>query len=272
MAEHGVLGVSMLLRIVYSLLLFPFAVAVIVMGGLPLKAVLVVASLGALYEAYKGIFTKLIPIHYLSFLAVVAYYFFIHQGISNFFVLFIGWIVINSGYQVVSHKNLTYEKSFTNIVLPMYIGVLFSTIYLVRDNNPFLVWAIFVGGWGCDTFAYFTGKFLGKNKLTTLSPNKTVEGFIGGIIGATILGALFALGFYTYFPQFSIDIILFTIICGVAAVFGQLGDLAASSIKRHHGIKDYGHIIPGHGGFMDRIDSLLFTGPVVYMAMVILNV
>ena len=107
--------------------------------------------------------------------------------------------------------------------------------------------------------AYFTGYFLGKHKLCPkISPKKTIEGSIGGIIGSVVLSALFG---YFFFERILIHCIIIGIIGGIVS---QFGDLTASVFKRKMGIKDYGNLIPGHGGILDRFDSVLFTAPMVY--------
>ena len=123
---------------------------------------------------------------------------------------------------------------------------------------------VFIGSWATDTCAYFAGYFFGKHKLApVISPKKTVEGSIGGILGTLILMLT-----YSYIGAEvcdvrvnAVNVIILSLICGGVS---QLGDLCASVIKREQGIKDYGHIMPGHGGVMDRFDSVLFAAPVVY--------
>ena len=122
-----------------------------------------------------------------------------------------------------------------------------------------LVWLIFLTAFGTDIMAYFTGYFLGKNKLCPkISPKKTIEGSIGGVIGSVVLSVLFG---YFFFERILIHCIIIGIIGGIVS---QFGDLTASVFKRKMGIKDYGNLIPGHGGILDRFDSVLFTAPMVY--------
>lgn len=154
-----------------------------------------------------------------------------------------------------------------------YPTVLFSFVYLTRDltYGVYLVWIIFISSWICDTCAYLTGMAFGKHKLApVLSPKKSVEGAVGGVAGSALVGALFAWLLLVPVAQDYSVIWLVALIGAAGAVISQVGDLAASAIKRNHGIKDYGKLIPGHGGIMDRFDSVLFTAPVIYYLSVLL--
>ena len=139
----------------------------------------------------------------------------------------------------------------------------------IRDS----VWLIFVSSWGNDTFAYFTGVLIGKHKMAPiLSPKKSVEGAIGGIAGATILGIIYGSIVSARMSEvIGSPVLTFAVASCVGAMLAIVGDLAASAIKRNYNVKDYGKLIPGHGGILDRFDSVIFTAPVVYWAIVIIN-
>ncbi|MBQ7841067.1 MAG: phosphatidate cytidylyltransferase [Lachnospiraceae bacterium] len=154
-----------------------------------------------------------------------------------------------------------------------YACVPLSFVWMTRDLTfgVYLVWMIFISSWVCDTCAYFSGMALGKHKLAPiLSPKKSVEGAIGGVIGSALVGGLFAWIFLYPESQNPNAIWLVALIGGAGAIISQVGDLSASAIKRNHEIKDYGKLIPGHGGVMDRFDSVLFTAPVIYFLSVLL--
>ena len=126
------------------------------------------------------------------------------------------------------------------------------------------MWLIFLSSWGCDTCAYCVGMLIGKHKMAPrLSPKKSVEGGVGGVLGAALLGALFSLAMNQWGGA-DVDPLLYAVICGAGGIISQIGDLAASAIKRNHDVKDYGKLIPGHGGILDRFDSVIFTAPVIY--------
>ena len=131
-------------------------------------------------------------------------------------------------------------------------------------DGLFLVGLVFLCSWGCDTCAYCVGVLIGKHKMAPkLSPKKSIEGGIGGLAGAALLGALYALAINKWGGA-SAGVVEYALICFVGGIISMIGDLAASAIKRNHEIKDYGKLIPGHGGILDRFDSVIFTAPVIY--------
>ena len=162
---------------------------------------------------------------------------------------------------------------FIDAMLPFfsffYVAVMLSYIYQVRalENGGAYVVLVFLSAWGNDTCAYCVGVLLGKHKMSPkLSPKKSWEGFFGGIIGAALLGVgyAFVFGAVTGEAVTSTLIVVFAAICGIGGLISVIGDLAASAIKREYDIKDYGKLIPGHGGIMDRFDSMIMTAPIVY--------
>ena len=146
-----------------------------------------------------------------------------------------------------------------------YVVILFSFIPLVNNkvNGQYLVWLIFIGSWLSDTVAYYFGRFFGKHKLCPkVSPKKTIEGSIGGLLGATLGCGIFGIIVSPYVPE--VAIVHFFLIGALCGIMGQFGDLVASSIKRYVDLKDYSNLIPGHGGILDRFDSILFNAVVVF--------
>ncbi len=149
----------------------------------------------------------------------------------------------------------------------VYAPVMFSFIYLTRnlEYGIYFVWVIFISSWISDTFAYIVGMLFGKHSLAPiLSPRKSVEGSVGGIVGSVVCGALF--GFFLVENVIYEQEVtwVFALIGGIGSIISQIGDLAASAIKRNYEIKDYGKLIPGHGGIMDRFDSVIVTAPMIY--------
>ncbi len=155
---------------------------------------------------------------------------------------------------------------------PVCLSFVFLTRELGREMSSeramiglYAVWLILISSWGCDTCAYCVGMLIGKHKMSpVLSPKKSVEGAIGGVLGAALLGALYGYLLTGRLREDGRLALFFALICGVGALISMVGDLAASAIKRNADIKDYGKLIPGHGGVMDRFDSVIFTAPVIY--------
>jgi phosphatidate cytidylyltransferase len=150
----------------------------------------------------------------------------------------------------------------------VYVALMLSYIFQTRQLNDgeYFVWLIFISAWGSDSFAYLTGITLGRHRLApVLSPKKSVEGAVGGVVGAAVLGGLY--GWIVLWLSGGNLIVEFVIASALGAVVSIVGDLAASAVKRFCNVKDYGRVIPGHGGVMDRFDSVIFTAPIVYWAL-----
>lgn len=159
----------------------------------------------------------------------------------------------------------------------IYAPILLSFIFMIREGwsyGVYLVWLVFFCSWGSDTFAYCVGVLFGKHKMAPkLSPKKSIEGAVGGVVGAAVL-----FGLYTYFVINPFTEEVFWIHWGsamclgaVGALVSMVGDLAASAVKRDHEIKDYGKLIPGHGGIMDRFDSVIIAAPLIFIGLALIT-
>ncbi|MEO7976491.1 phosphatidate cytidylyltransferase [Flavobacterium sp.] len=151
------------------------------------------------------------------------------------------------------------------IILPFIFIVKIS--FGIKDYNPKIIIGLFILIWTNDTFAYVVGKSVGKHKLfERISPKKTIEGFIGGTIFAILAGFLISKLYIRPNPDFSQkSILIWTIIALIVSIFGTIGDLIESKFKRIAGVKDSGAIMPGHGGVLDRLDSVIFVAPVIFL-------
>lgn len=171
-------------------------------------------------------------------------------------LLFLSLIVMYSLLTLLKQERRAEDIGVTLVGI-FYLGFLFSHLGKISDMR--YVGLVFIIAFGTDTFAYFGGNFFGKNKLCpSLSPNKTVEGAVSGILGSVFLTIAYCLVLKI------MDIYRFIPLAIIASIFSQCGDLVASSIKRDCKIKDYGKLIPGHGGVLDRFDSVIFTSPIIY--------
>lgn len=248
-------------RIIAGLLLVPLLV-LIVFGGIPLyigEAIIVAIALHEFYKAFEEKNIK--PLYYIG------YIFSIYLLIKNYFELSISYtcIVIFILFLMSIIPILTLRKNIMDIIVTFfgifYVAFLIDFIILTMDNfarGKIYVWLIFIIAFITDTCAYFAGYAFGKHKLIPkVSPKKTIEGSIGGILGSTLI--CLAFGYY-----FNIDLRMIGILGFLGSIIAQVGDLFASSIKRYVGIKDYGKLIPGHGGILDRFDSVILVAPFVY--------
>ena len=175
------------------------------------------------------------------------------------------YLIFLAGYSVLSNGRVRFIDIAKVFAAVTYVTVSFTSMSLLRymDNGAYVFGLIFVGAWVSDSFAYFTGRLIGRHKLAPeLSPKKTVEGSIGGIVFTVIAFAVYGIIIECFF---SLDAnYLALCLTGLAlSLVGQIGDLFASLIKREHGVKDYSGILPGHGGIMDRFDSVLAVSPVL---------
>lgn len=173
----------------------------------------------------------------------------------------------------------TFPKYHANQIMAamfsfLYGPVMLSFLYLLReglDEGIYLVWFVFLASWGSDTCAYCVGVLIGKHKMTPkLSPKKSVEGAVGGVLGAALLFVLYTYFVINRYTGITLSLPFAGILGAVGALISMVGDLAASAVKRDHGIKDYGKLIPGHGGIMDRFDSVIVAAPVIFIGIFII--
>ncbi len=256
-----------------SVILMVITLAVILLGGDALFAVVLAISIIGMTELYKTVNLQKSPIGFAGYGASILYFGLIRFGLGEYQpFLFIGFLLVLMLVYVFSYPKFRTEEVTIAFFGLFYVAVMLSYIYQVRiaDNGSYLVWLIFIGAWGSDTCAYCVGMLFGKHKgFMKLSPKKSIEGCIGGVLGAALLGALYAIIVKNRLGNFENPWLTFALISGAASIISQLGDLAASAIKRNHDIKDYGTLIPGHGGILDRFDSIIFVAPIVYFLSVI---
>ncbi len=182
-------------------------------------------------------------------------------------VCYIVYMILVFTFTVFSRGKADFSIVSAAFMSVFYVSVSFTSIILLRKTGEYLYLLAFIGPWVSDTFAYIVGRLIGKHKLIPeVSPKKTVEGSIGGIIATSAVFVLYGfvvvkLADITRTP----NVFAMAIAGAVVSVISQIGDLTASAIKRRYGVKDYGKIFPGHGGVMDRFDSVLLVSPVLYI-------
>lgn len=265
------------IRLRSGIILVVLAVIFLVAGGPWLWGCLTVVSLIGLYELYRVVEIHHQPLGWMGYTAAVLYSLRLLwvAGADRvpvyFFCLF---LILFLAVYVFSFPKYQTEQVIMAFFGLFYVHVMLMYVYLTRmlNGGVYLVWLIFLGSWGSDTCAYCVGMLLGKHKLApVLSPKKSIEGAVGGVVGAALLGLLYASLFGHEMTDVANPHLACAAACGIAAVISQIGDLAASAIKRNHEVKDYGHLIPGHGGVLDRFDSMLFTAPAIYFALTFLK-
>lgn len=258
---------SFLERLISGIILVIIALVTIILGKDVLLVTVVAISVIGFYELAKvyGLQWKLPGI--CGYIATIGYYALIRMDYKEYIIVFfIAYLIVLMGTYVFTFPKFKAEDVMVCFFGMFYVILMLSYIYQVRmmQDGAYIVWLIFLCSWGCDTCAYLVGVMFGKHKMApVLSPKKSIEGGIGGVAGAALLGFIYATIFK---DKITIDNanIIFPIVCAVGGIISQIGDLTASGIKRNHYIKDYSRLIPGHGGILDRFDSVIITAPIIY--------
>lgn len=263
-------------RLRSSILLMAVALLTIISGGYVLFGTLLAVSVIGLGELYRATGVQKegqTGLAILGYVAAGVYYALLGFHLEEYSMIYLVMVLMAMMFcYVFTFPKFRAEQIMAAFFGIVYVCVMLSCIYLTRNltDGAFLVWLIFISSWGCDTCAYCVGMLIGKHKMSPiLSPKKSVEGAVGGVAGAALLGAIYALVVGKYLHAEN-QAMVYAVICGAGALISMVGDLAASAIKRNHEIKDYGTLIPGHGGILDRFDSVIFTAPMIYFLATVL--
>lgn len=257
-------------RITSGLLGFPLVVIIFGIGNkIVVDIALAIIALLSMNEYLNAVSKVAKPVKWLSYLSCLSIAI-IHivpsEWLSMIVTLSVPTILVVLFAQVVATEMKTSFKDIAYTFIGIFYVVFFIMFLAFIDGMPdgkILIWYAIIAAWGTDIFAYFIGKHFGKHKFSKVSPKKTVEGCIGGTIGALILMLIYTYVANTFWGMnYSYLFIAGTGI--ILSLVGQIGDFAASSIKRFVDIKDFSNLIPGHGGMLDRIDSLIFLAPFAY--------
>lgn len=258
-------------RLLSGILLVMIALVTIISGGDILFATILAISLIGMTEIYKilDVHKKLLGV--VGYIAAIIYFVLIRFGLTGWITMFtIAFLIALMIVYVFTYPEYRSEHIMLAFFGLFYVAVMLSYVYQIRmlEQGAFLVWLVFLCSWGCDTCAYCVGVTMGKHKMApVLSPKKSIEGAVGGVVGAALLGVIYAVAINRFAPGANADVLQYAVICAIGGIISQVGDLAASAIKRNHDIKDYGKLIPGHGGILDRFDSVIITAPIIfYMA------
>ena len=262
-------------RLISGIGLLIVAILAFYIGNLPLIILSALISIIGLFEFYRALDLDKKNIAYLGYVYSLIYYCLIYFKLNQyiFFSVIAFLLVIFAIYVFTFPKYKTEEISLIFMGV-MYIPILFSYVYNTRtfDDGHYLAWLILISSWGSDTCAYAVGSLFGKHKIApVLSPKKSVEGSIGGVLGAALIGGIFGAILSGHFISTLSPVFTCAASCAIGSVISQVGDALASAIKRNHNIKDYGNLIPGHGGILDRFDSMIFTAPAIFFAIYFLG-
>ena len=256
----------MLVRIISAIVLTVILAGAVAGGRITVFALSVFITAGGMMELYRvaGVHKK--PIGFVGYVLGALFYVMLWFDKLEYMTLFcvISVILIMAVY-VICFNSITAKEASMVFLGIFYVAVPISYLYRIRilDNGIYIFILLFVSSWIADTCAYFTGSAIGKHKLVpVLSPKKSVEGAIGGIAGSALIGGIYGLVLGNIIGEKLA--IPFAVVCAAGAFISIFGDLAASAIKRNYDIKDYGKLIPGHGGILDRFDSMIFVAPIVF--------
>ena len=262
-------------RLISGIIVLLTAIGIVAFGTVPLWFASILLSGIAMYELYKAFGMKGSALSYVSYVLSVFYYFLVLFNVDEYIGIFITIaILILLAIYVFTFPKYNINDVVRILFTLIYIPVMFSFLYKIRalKHGEYLIWLVFISSWGSDVCAYSVGMLIGRHKIAPkLSPKKSVEGCLGGVLGAAIMGYIFGLVFKSFVEPIRYIEAVCTVACTAASVLSQIGDFAASGIKRNQEIKDYGNLIPGHGGILDRVDSILFTAPVIFFVIMFLS-
>lgn len=257
-------------RIVSGVLGFPLVLIILLIGNKIVVdialSIIAVLSMNEYFNAVSKVSKPVKWIGYLSCFSIAIIHIVPQDYLNMIVTLSVPTILIILFAQVIATDMKTSFKDIAYTFLGIFYVVFFIMFVAFIDGMPngkILIWYAIFAAWGTDIFAYIFGKYFGKHKFSKVSPKKSIEGCIGGTIGAVTMILI-----YTYFAntywEMSYSYLFMGMIGMILSLIGQIGDFAASSIKRFVDIKDYSNLIPGHGGMLDRIDSLIFLSPFAY--------
>ena len=255
-------------RLLSGIILVALALVIIISGGYVTLLSLLGISIIGMFELYRVFKLEKTPLAYLSYgMAVLFYLDQFAGGIIDPLALVMLFLILLMFVYVFTYPKYEAKDVMAIFFGMFYVAVMLSYVYQIRvlENGVYLAFLIFICSWGCDTCAYCVGVLFGKHKMAPiLSPKKSIEGAVGGVVGTALLTVIYALVFRTQMGLGMRSIIVLAIISAIAGLISMVGDLTASAIKRNYDIKDYGTLIPGHGGIMDRFDSTMITAPIIY--------
>ncbi|MBL1228521.1 phosphatidate cytidylyltransferase [Enterococcus sp. BWB1-3] len=259
-------------RVITAVAALVLFIPIIVYGGIAIELTAAALAVVGVYELFRMKGLDLLSFEgILSALAAIVlvlpkdrWFFFLPEKTDNF-ILFYLMVMILLGALVASKNTYSISQAGFPVIASLYLGVGFQNFVAARETGlVVLLYALFVV-WATDIGAYMAGRKFGNRKLLpSVSPNKTIEGSIGGILSAVAVGGVY-IALVPGKEAFTYSLPVMLVLTVIFSIVGQFGDLVESSIKRHYDVKDSGKILPGHGGILDRFDSLLFVFPVMHL-------
>lgn len=262
-------------RLLSGIVLVILAILLIIAGGEILLASTFVISCIGMYELYRIFQMEKSLLAGVGYLAAAVYYCNLEWNyIPDIMIVVMAFLILLMFVFVFAYPKYHSRQVMAVFFGMFYVAVMLSYVYRLRmlEHGVYLAFLVFLCSWGCDTCAYCVGVLIGKHKMSPkLSPKKSIEGAVGGVAGAALLTALYGYVFREPMGLETAEIWILAAIAAIAGLISMVGDLTASAIKRNYEIKDYGKLIPGHGGILDRFDSMIITAPIIfYLAMYIL--
>ncbi len=261
-------------RVLTSLIGFPLVVLIIALGTPQIIdfAIMIIAII-CMYEYFNVISKICKPIKWLGFASTLIIFLLslIPSGILNLILLFSIPVILLILFLhiILTDMKFTFKDvAYTFLGIAYVTGfIMFLALIVVTEKGKLMLGYTMMIAWATDVFAYTVGKYFGKHHFSKISPKKTIEGCIAGMIGAVIVGVIYAViaNHFANLNLAGITYLYIGIVTLLLSIISQVGDFAASSIKRFADCKDYGTMLPGHGGMLDRIDSVIFIAPFVYM-------
>ncbi|HLR61841.1 MAG TPA: phosphatidate cytidylyltransferase [Lentibacillus sp.] len=255
-------------RTITALLAFLIFIPAVVIGGIIFQLLVYLLASIALFELIR---MRQISHYYTpAIFALLSLWLLMLPDSSHFLLgfekieVFMIFVLFLLSYTVMAKNKFTFDDAGFVLLAITYVGMGFFYLLETRDGSAPAglanIFYVLVVIWATDTGAYFCGRAFGKHKLwPEISPNKTIEGALGGIVLAVVIGMIFHIAF-----PFPYDMIIVIAVSVLVSIAGQIGDLVESAFKRHYGVKDSGNLLPGHGGILDRLDSLLFALPLLH--------
>ena len=254
-------------RLLSGIVLVILAIFLIVSGGNILLLSTAVISWIGMYELYRVFKIEKTPLVLVADVMVALYYLNLKWLFFEPMMILMAFLICIMFVYVFTYPKYEAKDVLATFFGFAYVAIMLSYVYQIRmlENGVYLAFLIFICSWGCDTCAYCVGVLIGKHKMApVLSPKKSIEGAVGGVLGTALLTVIYTSVFRAQMGLETEDVVILAIIAAVAGLISMVGDLTASAIKRNYDIKDYGTLIPGHGGIMDRFDSMMITAPIIY--------